>query len=109
MTELNAQDRGHPSTGNSRTSIMRSVTESSAMSEQNDDLLNDDVMSVETPLTRSEMLSLPQEERQAFLDAECRELTSIEYMGVEEGEVPIPKGVKPLSSLFVYKDKDPIT
>ena len=30
-------------------------------------------------------------------------------MGVEEGEVPIPKGVKPISSLFVYKYKDPIT
>ena len=66
-------------------------------------------MSVEAPFTRSDMLRLPPEERQAFLDAEDRELKSIEDMEVEEREVPIPPGVKPLTSIFTYKYKEPVT
>ena len=57
-----------------------------------------------TPLTRTEALA--SEYAAEWQVAEDAELRSIEKRAVVEGEVLIPKGVKPIKSRFVYKWKD---
>ena len=57
-----------------------------------------------TPLTREEALA--SKYAAEWLVAEDAELRSIEKRAVVEGEVLIPKGVKPIKSRFVYKWKD---
>jgi hypothetical protein len=63
----------------------------------------------QVPQNRSEMLRLPPEQRDAFIEAELRELNRIAEMGVVEGVVPIPKGIKPINSRMVYDWKDPVS
>ena len=60
------------------------------------------------PSNRKEMLTLSPEEREAFLAAEKRELAAIEERQVIEDEVPIPPGVRPVGSRYVYTWKDPV-
>jgi hypothetical protein len=54
------------------------------------------------------MLRLPHGQRRKFLIAEAKELKAIEDLNVIEGMVPIPKGVRPIATRFVYATKDPV-
>jgi len=60
------------------------------------------------PQSRVAMLKLPVKQKEKFLEAEQRELASIEKLGVIEGEVPIPIGKSLIGSRFVYSFKDAI-
>ena len=64
--------------------------------------------SEDVPQNRAAMLRLPKEQRDLYIAAEKRELDSIEKQSVIEGEVPIPAGVKPIGSRFVYSIKDAV-
>jgi hypothetical protein len=59
-------------------------------------------------LTRAAMLKMPHGQRRKFLIAESKELKAIEDLRVIEGMVPIPKGVRPIGTRFVYATKDPV-
>ena len=78
-----------------------------------DEKLRDYVMHTEAgddiPQSRAEMLKLPTKEREAFIAAELRELDRIAELEVIEGEVPIPPGIRPINSRFVYDYKDPVS
>ena len=65
-------------------------------------LHNDDV-----PQSREEMLQSPK--RDKWLAAERKEIQSLEDIGVFEGEVDIPPGVKLVPTKWVYKTKDNVT
>ena len=71
--------------------------------------LHDYVMTVDAPLYRNDILALDDESVRIFLEVEDKELQAIEDREVVEGEVPIPKGVKPIDTRFVYKWKDPVS
>lgn len=60
------------------------------------------------PPNRQAMLRLPSELRKKFLEAEQKELTSIQEREVVECECRIPDGVKPIDSRMVYSWKDPV-
>ena len=55
------------------------------------------------------MLQTPIDIRNAFLEAELKELSAIEECEVIEGEVPIPPGIKPVGCRYVYTYKDPVS
>ena len=57
-----------------------------------------------TPMTRPEAIA--SEYCDEWMEAESRELSSIEERNVIEGVVDTPDGVKPIQSRFVYKWKD---
>jgi hypothetical protein len=59
-------------------------------------------------LTRAAMLRMPHGQRKKFLIAEAKEIKAIEDLEVIEGMVPIPKGVRPIGTRFVYATKDPV-
>jgi hypothetical protein len=59
-------------------------------------------------LTRAAMLRLPHGQRRKFLIAKAKELKAIEDLNVIEGMVPIPKGVRPIATRFVYATKNPV-
>jgi hypothetical protein len=59
-------------------------------------------------LTRAAMLRMPYGQRRKFLIAEAKELKAIKDLKVIEGMVPIPKGVRPIATRFVYATKDPV-
>jgi hypothetical protein len=54
------------------------------------------------------MLRMSHGQRKKFLIAEAKELKAIENLEVIEGMVPIPKGVRPSGTRFVYATKDPV-
>jgi hypothetical protein len=56
-------------------------------------------------LTRAAMLRMPHGQRRKFRIAEAKELKAIEDLKVIEGMVPIPKGVRPIATRFVYATK----
>ena len=61
----------------------------------------------DAPNTRADMLSSA--DRDLWLEAEEKEIRSIELRRVIEGAVDIPKGIKPIPVRWVYKVKDNIT
>jgi hypothetical protein len=54
------------------------------------------------------MLRMPHGQRKKFLIAEAKELKAIKDLKVIEDMVPIPKGVRPIGTRFVYVTKDPV-
>jgi hypothetical protein len=79
--------------------------------ERHDMKMYDCVMHTEAgdyvPQSRAAMLRST--DRDAFIAAELRELERIDEMEVIEGEVPIPEGIKPIDSRFVYDWKDAVS
>jgi hypothetical protein len=60
-------------------------------------------------LRRATMLKMPHEQRKKFLAAKNKKLKAIEDLEVIEGMVSIPRGVRPISTRYVYSVKDPVT
>jgi hypothetical protein len=59
-------------------------------------------------LRRATMLKMPHEQRKKFLAAKNKELKAIEDLEFIEGMVPIPRGVRPINTRYVYSVKDPV-
>jgi hypothetical protein len=72
-------------------------------------VLHVDALKHSPPYDRFEMLQLPPEERARFMQAEEKELSALEELGVIEDIVPIPPGVKPVGCRYVYTVKDAVS